>query len=220
MTGYLRDPKEIYARSFDIIKAEADFSGLPVDAIAIATWVIHACGMPEIARDLRISADFRSAALGASSHLAAARCSVCRRRRRCCCRVRCGRRACFVGAGARGDRCTALERRRHSSCEARSQAAGASAPAAEGPSLTVAAAPPPIVVDEPQPKGQQRPQGKPSARLSTDARRDLGYLSSSCTDKVSCAGPLLLWSRKKLSVADAAQIADSAKDCAKKCRLK
>jgi precorrin-8X/cobalt-precorrin-8 methylmutase len=65
MMEYLRDPKAIYARSFDIIRTEADFSGLPKDAVAIATRVIHACGMPEIAADLRISADFRAAALKA-----------------------------------------------------------------------------------------------------------------------------------------------------------
>lgn len=62
MTDYLRDPAAIYQRSFEIIRAEADFSSLPADAEPIATRVIHACGMPDIARDLRISADFVSAA--------------------------------------------------------------------------------------------------------------------------------------------------------------
>ncbi len=62
MTDYLRDPAVIYQRSFEIIRAEADFSSLPADAEPIATRVIHACGMPDIARDLRISADFVSAA--------------------------------------------------------------------------------------------------------------------------------------------------------------
>ncbi len=65
MMDYLRDPKAIYARSFDIIRAEADFSALPKDAAAIATRIVHACGMPEIVPDLRISADFRAAALKA-----------------------------------------------------------------------------------------------------------------------------------------------------------
>jgi len=59
---YLRDPKAIYARSFSIIREETDFSGLPKDSEAVATRIIHACGMPEIARDLRISEDFCSAA--------------------------------------------------------------------------------------------------------------------------------------------------------------
>jgi precorrin isomerase len=38
---------------------------LPVDAEAVATRIIHACGMPEIAGDLRISADFVQSATGA-----------------------------------------------------------------------------------------------------------------------------------------------------------
>ena len=58
MISYLRDPKSIYARSFEIIRAEADFSKLPKETHAIATRVIHACGMPDIAVDLRITADF------------------------------------------------------------------------------------------------------------------------------------------------------------------
>lgn len=62
MSDYLRDPAAIYQRSFEIIRAEADFSILPADAEPIATRVIHACGMPDIARDLRISPDFVSAA--------------------------------------------------------------------------------------------------------------------------------------------------------------
>jgi precorrin-8X/cobalt-precorrin-8 methylmutase len=62
---YLRDPEAIYARSFAIIRAEADFSHLPRNARAIATRIVHACGMPEIAEDLRISETFQPAARGA-----------------------------------------------------------------------------------------------------------------------------------------------------------
>jgi precorrin-8X/cobalt-precorrin-8 methylmutase len=62
MIEYLRDPKAIYARSFSIIQAEADFSHLPRDCEAMATRIVHACGMPEIAADLRISSDFCGAA--------------------------------------------------------------------------------------------------------------------------------------------------------------
>jgi precorrin isomerase len=62
---YLRDPAAIYARSFEIIRAEADFSRLPEDASAIAARIVHACGMPEIAADLRISDDFHAAAQSA-----------------------------------------------------------------------------------------------------------------------------------------------------------
>lgn len=69
MIGYLRDPKAIYARSFAIIREEADFSGLPEDSEAVVTRIIHACGIPEITRDLRISGNFcaaASAAIGSS----------------------------------------------------------------------------------------------------------------------------------------------------------
>ena len=62
---YLRDPAAIYRRSFEIIRAETDFSGLPAAAEPIATRIIHACGMPEIVPDLRISPDFVSAAQAA-----------------------------------------------------------------------------------------------------------------------------------------------------------
>ena len=58
MISYLRDPKAIYARSFEIIREEADFSKLPKEAHGIATRVVHACGMPEIAADLRVTPDF------------------------------------------------------------------------------------------------------------------------------------------------------------------
>lgn len=65
MTPYLRDPAQIYRRSFEIIRAEADYSAIPADGEEIATRVIHACGMPDIAKDLRISKDFVSAAKAA-----------------------------------------------------------------------------------------------------------------------------------------------------------
>lgn len=62
MNAYLKDAAAIYAKSFAIIRAETDFSRLPADAEAVATRVIHACGMTEIVADLRISGDFVSAA--------------------------------------------------------------------------------------------------------------------------------------------------------------
>jgi precorrin-8X/cobalt-precorrin-8 methylmutase len=63
--NYLRDPNAIYARSFATIRAEADLSRLPATAHGIAIRVIHACGMTDIARDLRITPDFAAAALAA-----------------------------------------------------------------------------------------------------------------------------------------------------------
>ena len=67
MIDYLRDPAAIYRRSFEIIRAETDFSGLPPDAEPVATRIVHACGMPEVVMDLRISDGFVSAARGAIS---------------------------------------------------------------------------------------------------------------------------------------------------------
>jgi precorrin-8X/cobalt-precorrin-8 methylmutase len=55
---YLRDPSAIYARSFEMIRAETDFASVPYNARHIATRVIHACGMIEITADLLISDDF------------------------------------------------------------------------------------------------------------------------------------------------------------------
>ena len=60
--GYLRDPDAIYARSFEMIRAETDMSRLPATAHKIAERIVHACGMPEVAAELRISDDFVSRA--------------------------------------------------------------------------------------------------------------------------------------------------------------
>ena len=46
----------------EIIRAEADFSALPADAEPVATRIIHACGMPEIARDIDMSRGFAQVA--------------------------------------------------------------------------------------------------------------------------------------------------------------
>ena len=62
---YLRDPAAIYARSFEMIRAEANFSWIPENARHIATRIIHACGMLDIVDDLVISPDFAEAAANA-----------------------------------------------------------------------------------------------------------------------------------------------------------
>lgn len=49
---YLREPGEIYRRSFELVRAEADVSGLPKDIAEVAVRLVHACGMPEIVCDL------------------------------------------------------------------------------------------------------------------------------------------------------------------------
>src|ERR1700733_9845206 len=62
MADYLRDPSAIYARSFQIIRAEADLSGLASSAHQIAIRVIHSCGMIEVSQDLVITENFAAAA--------------------------------------------------------------------------------------------------------------------------------------------------------------
>lgn len=62
---YLRNGAAIYERSFATIRAEADLSGFSPDEARIAVRVIHACGMVEIARDLRFGAGFAAAARAA-----------------------------------------------------------------------------------------------------------------------------------------------------------
>jgi len=58
---YLTNPDEIYQKSFEIIGQEVDLSVMPADIAPIAERVIHACGMPEILADLRISDDLAQA---------------------------------------------------------------------------------------------------------------------------------------------------------------
>jgi precorrin-8X/cobalt-precorrin-8 methylmutase len=54
---YIRDPDEIYRRSFAAIRAEVDLDGVPPDLEAVAVRLIHACGMPDLVRDLAFSRD-------------------------------------------------------------------------------------------------------------------------------------------------------------------
>jgi precorrin-8X/cobalt-precorrin-8 methylmutase len=58
MMDYIRDPQAIYARSFAVIRAEADFAHLPPDCEPLAVRIVHACGMTDIVGDLDISPDF------------------------------------------------------------------------------------------------------------------------------------------------------------------
>ena len=58
---YLRDPTAIYRRSFAIIREEVDFSSLTADQAAIATRVIHACGMTDVLADLVFHGDVAAA---------------------------------------------------------------------------------------------------------------------------------------------------------------
>lgn len=47
--AYLRDGPAIYARSFAIIRAEADLSSFSAEEADIAVRMIHACGQVEAA---------------------------------------------------------------------------------------------------------------------------------------------------------------------------
>ncbi|MFC3693684.1 precorrin-8X methylmutase [Chenggangzhangella methanolivorans] len=62
---YVRDGAEIYRRSFATIRAEADLSGLPDDVARVVVRMIHACGMTDLPKDVRFSADVVTAARSA-----------------------------------------------------------------------------------------------------------------------------------------------------------
>lgn len=67
---YIRDPAEIYRRSFAIIAGEADFSALPVALHPVARRLIHTGGMVDLLDDLVFSdgvAEAGTAALAAGA---------------------------------------------------------------------------------------------------------------------------------------------------------
>lgn len=62
---YLRDPAAIYERSFATIREEADLSALAPELAHIAVRLIHACGMVDLAGDIRGDARLAEAVRGA-----------------------------------------------------------------------------------------------------------------------------------------------------------
>ena len=62
MAEYLRDPDEIYRRSFAMIRAETDLSDVPPDITDVAIRLVHACGMIDIVDDLVAAGGVASAA--------------------------------------------------------------------------------------------------------------------------------------------------------------
>lgn len=62
---YVRDGDAIYARSFAIIRAEADLSRFTPEAAEVAVRMIHACGLVEAAASFRFAPGFVAAARGA-----------------------------------------------------------------------------------------------------------------------------------------------------------
>ena len=63
--NYIRDGAAIYARSFAIIRAEANLSRFSPDEEKVAVRMIHACGMVELAEDIVFSPDFVASAKAA-----------------------------------------------------------------------------------------------------------------------------------------------------------
>ena len=53
--AWLRDPDEIYRRSFAIVAEQADLFAVPDDMRDVSIRLVHACGMPDIVADLRWS---------------------------------------------------------------------------------------------------------------------------------------------------------------------
>jgi precorrin-8X/cobalt-precorrin-8 methylmutase len=62
---YIRDGAAIYARSFAIIRAEADLARFSKLEERVAVRIIHACGMVEIARDIAFSPRFATCCIAA-----------------------------------------------------------------------------------------------------------------------------------------------------------
>jgi len=57
MTAYLRNPQEIYRKSFAIVREETDLSAIPTEIKEMVIRLVHACGMPEIVPDIACSND-------------------------------------------------------------------------------------------------------------------------------------------------------------------
>lgn len=55
--GYVRDPAEIYRRSFATVRAEANLDGFDALTADVVVRLIHACGMIDVADDFQTSDD-------------------------------------------------------------------------------------------------------------------------------------------------------------------
>lgn len=73
---YIKDPAEIYRRSFQIIAEEVDFSALPLSMHGVARRLIHTGGMVKIMDNLVFSAGAAEAGAKALSNGAAILCDV------------------------------------------------------------------------------------------------------------------------------------------------
>jgi precorrin isomerase len=64
---YLKDPKEIYRKSFEIVEHEADLERFSASEAKVAKRLIHACGMPDISKDIQFSSQATDQAIQALS---------------------------------------------------------------------------------------------------------------------------------------------------------
>ncbi len=62
---YLRDPQEIYRRSFETLRAESSLQDLAADIATVAERLVHACAMPDIVPELRYHPALAECAAGA-----------------------------------------------------------------------------------------------------------------------------------------------------------
>ena len=62
---YIRDGDAIYQRSFAIIRAETDLARFNAEEERVAVRIVHACGMPDIARDLAFAPGAAAAGIAA-----------------------------------------------------------------------------------------------------------------------------------------------------------
>ena len=72
---YIRDGAAIYARSFSIIRAEADLARFTKEEERVAVRIIHACGMVDVARHIVMSPTFANDAAAALRRGAAILCN-------------------------------------------------------------------------------------------------------------------------------------------------
>lgn len=61
MADYIRDPTDIYRRSFAQVCAETDLARLPASLHDMAVRLVHACGMPDIVADIAFGGDVAAA---------------------------------------------------------------------------------------------------------------------------------------------------------------
>jgi precorrin-8X/cobalt-precorrin-8 methylmutase len=73
---YIRDPGEIYRRSFEGIEAEAGLGTLPQAMRPVALRLVHACGMPDLVADLAFSDGAAEAGIAALAAGAPILCDV------------------------------------------------------------------------------------------------------------------------------------------------